>query len=99
MPSRTDSFGIVYLEAWLCGVPVIGARAGGVPAVIEEERDGLLVNFGDVSDLAVKIKLLLDDRATATRLAEAGRQKVLARYTWEKVFGNIRAVYDAVLKS
>jgi glycosyltransferase involved in cell wall biosynthesis len=99
MPSRTDSFGIVYLEAWLCGIPVIGARAGGVPAVIEEERDGLLVNFGDIPDLAAKIKLLLDDRATATRLAEAGRQKVLARYTWEKVFGNIRAVYDAVLKS
>src|SRR5205823_1225494 len=43
LPSRTDSFGIVYLEAWCCGVPVIGARAGGVPDVIDEGRDGLLV--------------------------------------------------------
>ncbi|MEI6044716.1 MAG: glycosyltransferase family 4 protein [Chloroflexota bacterium] len=99
MPSRTDSFGIVYLEAWLCGIPVIGARAGGVPAVIAEEQDGLLINFGDVGDLADKIKLLLADRTTATRLAEAGRQKVLARYTWEKVFGQIHEVYRALLRS
>ena len=98
MPSRTDSFGIVYLEAWLCGVPVIGARAGGVPAVIADEQDGLLVNFGAVADLADKIRQLLSDRATAARLAEAGKQKVLNRYTWQKVFGNIREVYRAVLE-
>src|SRR3712207_7592070 len=40
MPSRTDSFGIVYLEAWLNGVPVIGANAGGVPEVISDGVDG-----------------------------------------------------------
>lgn len=97
MPSRTDSFGIVYLEAWLCGVPVIGARAGGVPAVIEDERDGLLVTFGDVPELADKIKRLLTEREAAKHMAEAGRQKVLERYTWEKVFGNIWQVYRAVL--
>ncbi len=99
MPSRTDSFGIVYLEAWLCGMPVIGARAGGVPAVIEDERDGLLVTFGAVDELAAKIKQLLTDQAEAAKLAEAGRQKVMARYTWEKVYAAVREVYRAVLRS
>lgn len=47
MPSRTDSFGIVYLEAWTYDVPVIGARAGGVPAVIDDGENGLLVDFGN----------------------------------------------------
>jgi glycosyltransferase involved in cell wall biosynthesis len=98
MPSRTDSFGIVYLEAWICGVPVIGARAGGVPAVISEGQDGLLINYGDVPDLADKIKYLLTNQKEAARMAEAGRQKVLENYTWEKVFGKIYRVYRDVLE-
>ncbi len=99
MPSRTDSFGIVYLEAWLCGVPVIGARAGGVPAVIEDERDGFLINFGDVDDLADKIRLLLNNRELAGQMAEVGRQKVLANYTWQKIFDKVRRVYRTILGS
>src|ERR671939_166402 len=59
MPSGTDSFGIVYLEAWLNGVPVIGARAGGVPEIISDGVDGYLIDFGDVPALANRIQLLL----------------------------------------
>ncbi|HEX2914663.1 MAG TPA: glycosyltransferase family 4 protein [Chloroflexia bacterium] len=97
MPSRTDSFGIVYLEAWLCGKPVIGARAGGVPAVISDEVDGLLVNFGAVDDLAAKIKLLLEDRALADRMGQSGYEKVLANYTWPVVFGHVQRIYRQIL--
>ncbi len=98
MPSRTDSFGIVYLEAWLCGKPVIGARAGGVPAVIDEGQDGLLVEFGAVEELAEGIKTLLADPTLAARLGQAGRAKVLARYTWPTVFARIHAIYRQVLQ-
>ena len=48
MPSRTDSFGISYLEAWLYSRPVIAARTWGVMDVVEDGYDGLLVPFGDV---------------------------------------------------
>ena len=48
LPSRTDSFGIVFLDAWANGKPVIGANAGGIPGVISDGVDGLLVPFGDV---------------------------------------------------
>ena len=99
MPSRTDSFGIVYLEAWLNRMPVIGARAGGVPAVIGENQNGLLVNFGDVDDLATKIHLLLQDKALAQEFAEAGYQKVWQNYIWEKVFAKIQAAYIEALSS
>jgi glycosyltransferase involved in cell wall biosynthesis len=97
MPSRTDSFGIVYMEAWLCGKPVIGARAGGVPAVISDEQDGLLVDFGAVADLASKIKTLLVNPGLAARFGQAGRAKVLADYTWPVVFGKVYAVYRQIL--
>ncbi|MDB5078581.1 MAG: glycosyl transferase group 1 [Chloroflexi bacterium] len=97
MPSRTDSFGIVYMEAWLCGKPVIGARAGGVPAVISDEQDGLLVEFGSIEDLASKIKTLLGQPELAARFGQAGRAKVLEQYTWQVVFGKVYSVYRQIL--
>lgn len=99
MPSRTDSFGIVYLEAWLYGKPVIGARAGGVPEVIDAGRDGLLVRFGDTEELAAAVDLLLTDKPLAAGYGEAGRQKVLAGMTWERVYQNMRAVYEEVTRT
>jgi glycosyltransferase involved in cell wall biosynthesis len=95
MPSRTDSFGIVYLEAWACGTPVIGARAGAVPEVIRDGVDGLLVPFGDVAALAAAIARLLDDPAGARALGAAGRATLPAR-SWAAVAGRVEAVYRQV---
>lgn len=97
LPSRTDSFGIVYLEAWCCRVPVVGARAGGVPDVIADGQDGLLVRFGDPSDLAAALARLLRDPAEARRLGQAGYQKVLRSLTWERIYAAARAVYAELI--
>ncbi len=93
LPSRTDSFGIVYLEAWLYNKPVIGARAGGVPAVIADGQDGFLVKFGDVQELAARIEQLLADRALAARFGAAGCAKVRRELTWDIKYAQLRAVY------
>jgi glycogen synthase len=97
MPSRTDSFGIVYLEAWCYGLPVVGARAGGVPDVIDDGQDGLLLPFGDVPALADAIGGLLRDREHARRLGASGHAKVLRELTWDQVYTRVRAVYDEVV--
>jgi len=94
MPSRTDSLGIVYLEAWLYGKPVIGAWAGGVPDVIDDEQDGFLVKFGDVQGIANRLRRLLLDQDLAVSMGERGRQKVLSRYTWDAVYPRVREVYE-----
>ena len=96
MPSRTDSFGITYLEAWCYGLPVIGARAGGVPDVIDDGQDGVLVEFGDVAALADAISRLLHDRVEAQRLGATGRAKVLRELTWDRIYAQVRAVYEEV---
>ena len=83
MPSRTDSFGIVYLEAWANGKPVVAAAAGGVPEVVTHGETGLLVEFGDVAGLASEIESLLVDPSLARRLGEAGRTLVESGYTWD----------------
>ncbi len=94
MPSRTDSFGIVYLEAWMYDVPVIGARAGGVPAVVDDGVNGLLVRFGDVTELVRAIQRLLDDRELARGMGQAGHAKVLRELTFDQKYAAMRAVYE-----
>jgi glycogen synthase len=93
MPSRTDSFGIVYLEAWLYGKPVIGARTWGVTDVIADEEDGLLVPFGDVDALAAALSTLLHNPERRAALGAAGRAKVYAGHTWAKKVPQIEALY------
>jgi glycosyltransferase involved in cell wall biosynthesis len=92
MPSRTDSFGIVYLEAWLYKKPVIGALAGGVPEVIHDSEDGYLVPFGDVDRLAEAIGTLLSDRTLAQQFGAKGYQKATT-HTWDGKYSVIKAIY------
>jgi len=93
LPSRVDSFGIVFLEAWLHGRPVIGADAGGIPDLVRHEENGLLVPFGEVPALAAAIARLIDDPQLAARLGARGLQQVLAGYTWDQTYARMRRIY------
>jgi len=93
MPSRYDSFGIVYLEAWRCGKPVIGAKVGAIPEVIEEGKDGLLVEFGEVDQLVSAIISLLNHPDLVKEMGETGRKKVIDRFNWQKNIGKIEEVF------
>ncbi|MGC8779346.1 MAG: glycosyltransferase family 4 protein, partial [Anaerolineae bacterium] len=94
MPSRTDSFGIVYLEAWLYRKPVIGARTWGVMDVIEDGRDGLLVPFGDVPALADAISSLLADAPRRAKMGALGEAKVYRLFTWDAQYARVRDLYE-----
>jgi len=96
MPSRTDSFGIVYLEAWAYGKPVVGARTWGVMDVIDDGKDGLLVPFGDVSSLASAIDRLIAHPDEARAMGSAGRAKALQEHTWDVKYPKIRDLYLAL---
>ena len=98
MPSRTDSFGIVYLEAWLNSVPVIAPRAGGVPEIIHDGIDGYLVDFGDVAALANRIELLLKRPEVAKEMGQSGRRYVLAEHTWDHKISRIAEIYREALE-
>lgn len=92
MPSRTDSFGIVFLEAWVNMLPVIGANAGGIPDVITDHEDGLLVEFDNVAVLTTAIAELLQDPQRAHHYAQNGHAKVLSSMTWEHVYARIHTL-------
>lgn len=93
MPSVAESFGIAYLEAWMCNKPVIGARIGSTQEVIRDNVDGLLVDPESPRDIAAAILSLLRDPAKRTAMALSGRAKTLARFTWDQVTHRVEEVY------
>jgi glycogen(starch) synthase len=99
LPSRSDSFGIVLLESWYHRRPVIAARAGGIPDVVDHGENGILVPFADVPALAAAIRQLLEDPALNRALGERGRQKLEAHYTWDVITDRVIDAYNEAIDS
>jgi glycosyltransferase involved in cell wall biosynthesis len=101
-PSINESFGIVLVEAWACGKPVVGTNQGAIASVIDDGQDGLLFDPARAPDasggLAVQINALLRDPALRARMGEAGRRKALTRYTWDGIARQVRAIYADTLE-
>lgn len=96
VPSRKEAFGIVALEAWRAGAPLIATSLGGPASFVTDGVDGLLVDPVNTGALAHAITSLLDDPARRAALADAGRASA-RRYTWEGVAQSYARIYDRVL--
>lgn len=83
LPSLKEPYGTVYGEAMAFGLPVVGWRAGNLPYLAEDGREGLLLPSGDIEGLAAALRWLAEDEALRRRLGEAARQRALTRPTWE----------------
>ncbi|MCK5580778.1 MAG: glycosyltransferase family 4 protein [Candidatus Omnitrophica bacterium] len=97
MPSDVDSFGIVYLEAWACGKPVIACKNTAPASYIEDGVDGLLVEYGNTNELAEAILSILKDKEKGSQLGKNGRDKVLENYTWDIIAKKMRCEYREFL--
>lgn len=95
--TKPEPFGRVLIEAMAVGVPVIGARAGGVPEILTEGADGLLARPGQVADYLRHMTALTGDRALASGLAAEGRRTVERRFTLERVFADFARLIEGVL--
>jgi len=85
LPSRLDCFGIVLLEAWVCGLPVVGCWAGAMPDLVADGETGFLVGFDDTETLASRLRVLIDSEGLRREMGEKGRRLVESRYTWDSV--------------
>lgn len=84
-PSRLDAFGIVLLDGWISGKPVIGCNAGGMPDLINPGKNGFLVNFGDTDDLSRRISTLLNNQDLASAMGQNGYKATIDEHTWKQV--------------
>ena len=96
MPSRADSFGFAFLEAWLLRKPVIGAKIGATPEIVDDGQNGRLVPFGKVAELAEAITLFMENPHLAKNYGLAGYQKVISLYNWDRVADQLINIYKKV---
>jgi D-inositol-3-phosphate glycosyltransferase len=98
VPSRSESFGLVALEAAACGRPVVAAAVGGLRTIVEHGRTGLLVEGRDPASYAAAVDRVLSDDALAASMGAAGAERA-GRYTWSTTAARLRRLYtDLVVR-
>lgn len=97
LPTLAEAFGKVILEGMGAGVSVIASRVGGIPEIIEDGVNGLLVPPGDVPALERALLSLLGDPGRREQLAAAGSRTVRERFTVQSQVDKISAVYEKLL--
>jgi len=98
-PSQIEEgLGLVFLEAAAAGLPIIATRRGGIPEVVRDGFNGLLLRQpDDDAELAEKITELLNNAPLRQRLGQQGREWVRADFTWEKIVRDLEEFYDEIL--
>ena len=93
VPSRSESFGLVALEAAACGVPTVASAVGGLLTLVDHGQSGYLVDGRDPDDYATWIDAILGDPVLARRLSVTAAARA-ADYTWSTSAARLRALYE-----
>ena len=96
-PTLSDALPTVLLEAMAAGVPIVASEVGGVPEILENDVNGLLVPPADPASLADACLRLLCDKSLADRLTAAAHDTVLERFDIRQYAGNLLKLYEQVL--
>lgn len=96
-PSFAENVPFWVMEAMSSGLPVVASRVGGIPEVITDGRDGVLVAPGSPKDLAEALIPLLRDRERRTELGRAARRSIVERFTWPRTATETIELYRRVL--
>ena len=98
LPSLREALPIAVIEAMAVGLPVVAARIGGIPEVVEDGTTGCLVPPGDEAALAAMLTQLVADPALAARLGAAGQARVQAQFTVEQMVRRVEHLYDELAR-
>jgi N-acetyl-alpha-D-glucosaminyl L-malate synthase BshA len=98
LPSQTESFGLVALEAMASGVPVIASDVGGLPEVVEHGVTGFLAPVGDVDKMAEYAIRILADCELCRKLSRQARERAIGQFDYHDIIPQYESVYEHVLK-
>lgn len=99
LPSRSDTFGLVAVEAMMSGCCTIRSNSNGAYDQIDHGENGLIFPMDDAVQLAAYLEQVLTDESLREKLAENGKQKALANFTTTKMVDNTITVYQELTKS
>jgi glycosyltransferase involved in cell wall biosynthesis len=98
LPSFTECVPLSILEAMQFGLPVVATRVGGIPDILQEGVNGLLVPPGNSKELTVRLKQLLIDKDTRIQMGQSARQRFMQKYTLSKFYEGLTNIFEQVLK-
>jgi glycosyltransferase involved in cell wall biosynthesis len=98
LPSLREALPIAVIEAMAVRLPVVAARIGGIPEVVEDDGTGCLVPPGDVAALAAVLERLVGDPALVARLGAAGQARVQAQFTVEHMVRRVEHLYEELTR-
>ncbi|MBK8165239.1 MAG: glycosyltransferase family 4 protein [bacterium] len=98
-PSHAEAFGLALIEAMSAGLPTVSANCDGLLDIVEEGHTGFMVPPRDWEALAAATSTLMCDASLRTRMGQAGRQRVLARFTEERMYGAIEDLYREAISA
>lgn len=96
-PSRQEGFGISFLEAMASGLPVIGAKVGGIPQVVGHKKEGILVSPENVESLLAALEKLIADNDLREKMGMQGRKKAINYFCWPTIAGKLEKLYQGLL--
>ncbi len=99
LPSKSESFGLVALEAMACGVPVLASRVGGLPEVIRDGVSGALFEFGHIDEAVDKARKIVTDNKYREQLIQNSHRDVHGKFAMEKIIGEYETLYLKALNS
>jgi len=99
LTSRSEGFPVSLLEAWTCGLPTVCTAVGGIPNIVSDRVDGLLVPSGDVPAIEAALQLLANDPELAQRLGRAGLSRVRQDYSLQRMAETYEGLYRDLVVS
>lgn len=95
IPSLRETFGMVITEAMASGLPVVAVNGGGVPTLVDDKQDGLIVPPQNPGALAAALREILADPARADAMGQAGRRKMCERLAWPHQIESMNQIFIA----
>jgi glycosyltransferase involved in cell wall biosynthesis len=99
LPSVHEPFGIVILEAWAAGLPVVASNVGGVPSFVSDGENGCLFPSGDLGALLNTARTLIACPDCRRKIAAAGKKKAVGEFGWDRITRQLVGIYEEAIRA
>ncbi len=98
LPSIHEPFGIVILEAWASGLPVVASRIGGIPSFVLHREDGILFEPNNSPDMLEAIRFVMDNPEEAKKISIEGKKKAVTQFSWDIITNRLIEIYEEAIR-